>query len=125
MQSNTEPMKHEVKQCKTSLVSKNSIISSEVIPTMLNNDKKSVKNEVKQYQLAIACTVSLPTEVHHCWAMIVLFHIMLLWSIINGHGLYYFTSYSRSILTVHGFYYFTSCITGSSLLKTMHSKDGP
>jgi hypothetical protein len=26
---------------------------------------------------------------------------------------------------VHGFYYFTSCITGSSLLKTMHSKDGP
>jgi hypothetical protein len=33
------------------------------------------------------CTVALPSLVHHYWAWFVLFHVMLRWVFITGHGL--------------------------------------
>jgi hypothetical protein len=42
--------------------------------------------------LDMICTVALPSLVHHYWAWFVLFHFMLHWFFITGHGLCWFTS---------------------------------
>jgi len=82
----------------------------------------------------MVCIISLQYSlVLHYYQLFVLFHPMLHWFIIAGHGLHCFNwcftgsslmgivciislHASRCILTVHEFYYFTSCMTGSSLL---------